>query len=154
WAAANYDTGTLRDGPGAARQTPNGTSRRVLWIIFDEWDYRLTFEDRPAGLALPALDRFRSESLSATDAHTPALDTAAVLPALLTGRDLIHANQKMAPEAWVKLPTVFSAARQAGFNTAVIGWYLPYCRILSGSLCDCAWWSLPVQANSTGNTLN
>ena len=49
---------------------------------------------------------------------------------------------------------MFSAARQAGFNAGLIGWYLPYCRILNASLCDCAWWPMPVQANSTGETLS
>jgi sulfatase-like protein len=155
WAAATLDGGAYRDGRTAARLPADRTARRVLWVVFDEWDYRLTFVDRPAGLSLPAVDRFRSESLSATDVHTPALDTGTVLPALITGRDLRRSGSPaaQAPVDWTTLPTVFSAARHAGFNTALIGWFLPYCRILNDSLNECQWWPLPVQANSTGDTL-
>jgi hypothetical protein len=36
-------------------------------------------------------------------------------------------------------PNVFRTARAEGFNTAVIGWHHPYCRILGNDLSDCAW---------------
>lgn len=155
WSTAANGAAAFRDGPLAPRLPAARSSPRVVWVIFDEWDYRLTFVDRPAGLSLPALDRFRSESLSATRAYTPALDTGTVLPALLTGRDprlSAHPGEK-SPVDWTTLPSVLSTARRAGFNAALTGWYLPYCRIYNASLCDCAWWSMPVQANSTGGTL-
>jgi len=40
---------------------------------------------------------------------------------------------------WSTQPNVFSKARAMGFNTAVAGWYHPYCRIIGSSLTRCAW---------------
>ncbi len=59
--------------PLAARLADARTTPRVVWIIFDEWDYRLTFLDRPKALAMPAIDRMRSESLSADHASSPTM---------------------------------------------------------------------------------
>src|SRR5262245_23726529 len=39
--------------------------RRVVWLVFEELDQRITFEARPTGLELPELDRLRRESLYA-----------------------------------------------------------------------------------------
>jgi hypothetical protein len=36
------------------------------------------------------------------------------------------------------LPNVFSLARKAGFNTALAGWFLPYCRIIGNDLTACS----------------
>ncbi len=154
------------DGPVAPRLAGARTSPRVLWIIFDEWDYRLTFVNRPAGLALPEVDRFRAESVSATRAHSPARDTATSLPTLLTGYNVrtsprgdVHESfsaeevTDLGRVPWRSLETVFSAARREGFNTGLVGWYLPYCRMLNNVLCNCAWWPMPMKANSTGDTL-
>ena len=44
---------------------------RVVWIIFDEADYRMIFEQRPASLEMPEFDRLREESLSANNAISP-----------------------------------------------------------------------------------
>jgi hypothetical protein len=54
--------------------------------------------------------------------------------------------------SWENIPTVFSVAREAGFNTSAIGWYLPYCRMFNTVLTDCAWWPMPTQATSMGET--
>jgi hypothetical protein len=39
-----------------------------------------------------------------------------------------------------------------GLNVGVIGWFLPYCRMVNESVTECQWWPLPEQANSTGET--
>ena len=33
---------------------------RVVWVIADEWDYRLTFEARDPTLELPQIDQLRA----------------------------------------------------------------------------------------------
>lgn len=165
-AAVLHTPPQLHDNPPAPRLANARTSPRVLWVIFDEWDYRLTFQDRPAGLALPEIDRFRNEALSARRAVSPAMDTGTSLPTLLTGRRLrmLSYGTKAPPSfsvqdpegldrvPWRKLDTVFSVARQDGFNTGLVGWYLPYCRMLDTVLTECAWWPMPTQATSTGDT--
>jgi hypothetical protein len=39
-----------------------------------------------------------------------------------------------------------------GLNVGVIGWYLPYCRMVDEFVTECQWWPLPNQANCTGET--
>lgn len=124
---------------------------RVLWVIFDELDYRLAFPSRPASISLPNLDRLCAQSLCASNAFPPADSTVISMPALIYGRMLKSTRPMSAnrlrmefPDGGTlrfgKPPNVFSRARAAGFNTAVVGWYLPYCRTLTDSLTDC-WWS-------------
>jgi hypothetical protein len=135
---------------------------RVVWIVFDEWDERLTFVDRPRELRLPALDRLRQSALLAENAYPPAGETALSLPSLLAGRivktaratgpndlDITFADS---PEVvrWGTEPNLISRARRNGFNIAVVGWYLPYCRVFKDSVSACSWMDLPVQSNSFG----
>ena len=125
---------------------------RVLWIIYDELDQRLAFSSRPKDCQLPELDRVCAESLQATNAFPPAGDTLISLPALITGRYVINAKPASrnelnityantnAPLGWSTQPTVFSRARELGFNTALVGWYHPYSRLFPSCLNFCAWY--------------
>lgn len=164
WRAVTYRSDLLADRPNAAPFVPAKKSPRVVWAIFDEWDYRLTFVDRPAGLSLPAVDRLRSESIFASDAHSPTMDTATSLPSLITGRVLrlavgpggvpIFSEGAKSPRSFTldRIPSIFSATRESGYNDALIGWYLPYCRMLNRFVTSCAWWPIPLQFNSSGDT--
>lgn len=127
---------------------------RVVWIIFDETDYRLTFDQRPAGLELPEFDRFRKESLCADKAYPPGDNTLLSMPALISGRRLsavaqdgcdlsLTRSDTGASAEWSALPSVFSQARELGLNTALVGWYHPYSRLLGGSLNYCSWYAFP-----------
>src|SRR5262249_57955272 len=64
---------------------------RVVWLVFEELDQRITFEARPAGLELPELDRLRRESLYANAARPPAVTSDVTMPALITGRPVVAA---------------------------------------------------------------
>jgi hypothetical protein len=164
WKAVAYDSRALQDSPLAPMLAHARTTPRVVWIIFDAWDYHLTFVDRPAKLQMPAVDRFRSEFLSATDAYAPAADTIHSMPDLITGRILTNPRVSQSVETVEQhalyvagiplgsLPSIFSAAHQRGYNISVAGWYIPYGRWFPGVLADCAWWSLPSEFNSTGIT--
>jgi len=66
---------------------------RVVWIIFDETDYRLAFEKRPANVPLPEFDRLRHESLAAEHAYPPGDSTIISMPALITGRRLLQVRE-------------------------------------------------------------
>lgn len=115
-------------------------SPRVLLLLFDELDERMTFLERPAGVNLPELDRFHSESVYAENAHAPEWCTELSLPSFLTGK-IVHKNRLLDKyEAmltldgsdrevlWSSLPSFFSKARSLGFNTALVGWFRPYGR--------------------------
>ena len=146
-------------GQPPLRPVPAGQPR-VVWIIFDELDYRLVFEQPPVGFAFSELNRLRAESLSATRANAPANKTAISMPSLMAGRRLTAGvvtsasdmsltmfkpdnTYELETNDWSRLPNVFSDAQQLGVNTAVVGWYLPYSRLLSTNLNDCTWYPMP-----------
>jgi hypothetical protein len=146
----------IRSSPPAAHETraaavprdPRPGSPRILWLIFDELDQHLAFEDRPAGIPMPQFDRLRSESLYAEDAVPPAEFTGDSLPALITGEPVV-ANEPWGPDelklilsggktaAWSKQPNVFGDASALGLQSGIVGWFHPYCRVLGGSVSAC-----------------
>ena len=129
---------------------PAPSLRRVVWLVFAGLDQRLAFEARPAGLELPELDRLRRESLYADAARPPAGTTEVSMPALITGRPVVAVAPSTPNELeltfadgkearWSAEPNVFSRARALGYDTAVVGWQLPYPRVLGASLGAAAW---------------
>ena len=117
--------------PKLAQPAPGTPDRRLVWIIFDELDYRLAFQSRPPGINLPELDRLRSESLHATAAVSPAPNTEESMPALITGKLSTKASEL------AQVRTVFTDMRERGLNSGVVGWYIPYCRAMSQDVVDC-----------------
>ena len=136
--------------PPLAPRLSSSSQTRVVWIIFDEWDQRLSFDGRSQSLQLPALDRLKSESFSASNALPPESQTLLSMPSLITGR-VTHRvteidSQNMilnfdggGKQRFGDAPNLFSEARRMGLNSAVFGWYLPYCRVLAPYISDC-WW--------------
>lgn len=138
--------------------TPPASHPRIVWIIFDELDYRLTFPGRPAGLDLPEFDRLRAESIFAENAFPPGDDTLHSVNSLLTGTRLTsilpldpsHATADGVP--LTSRPTIFSAIHGMGGNVAVVGWHLPYCRLFSADLAACSWHDLDNTLSDTSGT--
>jgi hypothetical protein len=128
---------------------------RVVWIIFDETDYRVLFEQRPAGLLLPEFDRLRAESVCATNAYPPGDNTGVSMPALISGRLVSAVRPRGSSELeltlegshdvvrWSKIPSVFTAAEELGVKSALVGWYHPYSRVLTKGLSFCRWYPWP-----------
>jgi len=100
-------------------------------------------------LVLSELDRLRSESLVANRVLQTADATVIAIPSLLSGQ-LFETTQPMdAGTLWVRpaglenfwnwrdQPNVFQQARRLGANTSLIGWQLPYCRLIGDSLVHC-----------------
>lgn len=113
---------------------------RVLWIIFDELS-------RPAADASPVFGSFARRGFHANHARAAGSATLTAMPSLIDGK-LVSRARGTGPdglllepglEVFGKVPNVFDTARSLGRNTALIGWYHPYCRILSNSLTNCAW---------------
>jgi hypothetical protein len=164
WKAARYDASGFLDPPPAPFLTGARKAPRVLWVIFDEWDQRLTFPARSPKIQLPEIDRFRAESLYAANAYSPGGETQYSMPALITGRMvadvdkvapdelMLHLPDTPSPQPWSRQANIFSAARAAGFNTAVVGWYHPYCRLIEWSLSACWDWPMSRQNNSMGSS--
>jgi len=136
---------------GSALPQPAGAPH-LIWVIFDEWDQALTFRDRPAGLSLPEIDRFQSETFHANRVYTPSRDTIISVPSLLTGKIFIDSklrgpgelmltyDRSQPPVSLTGQSTIFSEARRRGLNFGIAGWYLPYCRLIPEcTVCD---WSV------------
>jgi len=127
---------------------------RVIWLVFDEMDFGLSFPRRPAHLRVPEFDRLRSESLFATAADRPAADTEVAMPALITGRTVYHVepqgtrrflvsfSMQTPPRDLGAVPNVFSDARAAHLNVGIVGWFFPYCRIFASDVSECHWESM------------
>ncbi len=123
--------------------------RRVLWILFDELDQRIAFDRRPASVRLPELDRLLAASFSASEARQTQSATLLAIPSLFSSRlvasaETIDARTLHIGEAggkqdvnWREQPNIFTRARAIGANSAIAGWYHPYCRIFGDQLVDC-----------------
>lgn len=124
----------------------------VIWILLDELSYQQLYEDRYPGLALPAFDRLAAQSSVFTHVVPAGFRTKYVLPSLFNGvpADDLHVNAAGRLTAlhepnttqWHRFDqhdTVFQDALSAGYNTALSGWYNPYCRILPDVLNQCFW---------------
>jgi hypothetical protein len=114
--------------------------QRVVWIIFDEMDYRLAFAT-PVNARLPEFNRLAAGSFHAVCAYPPGGRTMISVPALLTGRLVTNSTAADAsglrvqyegaagPSRWTVKDTIFNLQREKGWRTAVAGWYFPYARI-------------------------
>jgi hypothetical protein len=161
WKAAHYDATEFHNKPPAPRIAAAMKSPRVLWVIADEWDYRLTFVDRDPSLSLPEIDRLRNTSIFSSHALPPGLETPISIPGYYSGKPVDHVRQEGARELqvayhgdlretpWSAQPSVFDSARALGVNTALLDWYHPSCRVLN-SLTYCNWWPMAMQYNSMG----
>jgi hypothetical protein len=122
---------------------------RVFWVVFDELSEELAFEGRPPNLQLPNFDRLRAESFFATAAEPPGSSTDVCMPSLILGEKVTEANplgpadQEMrigqGTIGWRSRSNVFDTARSMGYNTALVGWFHPYGRLLSQSLTEAYW---------------
>lgn len=141
---------------GPLPRPANLPGARVFWIVFDELDYARVFVTRPDALDLPEFDRLRREAVFAENALPPSNNTLFTIPSLISGQQIewafaVRPNEllvkaKGSPEkvAWSTLPNVFAEARAAGVDTAIAGWYHPYCRVIGASLSNCLWDSVIV----------
>ena len=126
-------------------------SGRILWIVFDELSFRQVYESRFRGLNLPAFDHLAAEADVFTQTVPAGIFTDRVLPSLMSGRtaDLVRSSadgmlwaHDPRTELWQPFDardTVFNDALRSGYSTRVVGWYVPYCRILRDVLDDCFW---------------
>jgi hypothetical protein len=144
--------------------TANPASPRVLWLIFDEMDQRIAFAKRPKTLRLPEFDRIKNQALYATNAIEPSNSTDISIPALIDGRK-VSANQAIGLDRlvltyeddntkadWGSQPNVFSEAKALKINTAFVGEYLPYPRLIGKDLSFCTWSSYTYDHVSTKDT--
>jgi hypothetical protein len=162
WKSETYNAAAFAPKPLAPPLPNVKNSPRVLWVIFDEWDYRLTFVDRDASLWLPEIDHLRNAALFATNGYPPGPETTISFTGYFTGRLvrqalfdgpdelLINFRDSSRTVRWSEQPNVFERARELGFNTALVDWFTPSCRVLNKNLTYCEWWEKAAPHNSMG----
>jgi hypothetical protein len=146
-----YRAQEYSDRPLAARLPSARRNRRVVWIVFDELSQAITFGNRPRGLNLANFDRLKAESFYATSAFAPGGSTLMSMPGLILGEEVTRSKPEGPSElllqtrthvdwfSWSSSANVFDTARESGFDTALVGWYHPYGRLLNRSLTECYW---------------
>jgi hypothetical protein len=146
-----YPAASYRDRPPAPPLPNPPRDVRVVWIIFDETSQEIAFGNRPPGVQLPNLDRLKAGSFFATAAKAPGESTLMSMPSLIMGEEAaeeiprgpdslyLRTRSQLKPVPWSAFPNVFDDARELGFNTALVGWYHPYGRLLSGNLTEYFW---------------
>ncbi|NLY75100.1 MAG: sulfatase-like hydrolase/transferase [Firmicutes bacterium] len=138
--------------PALSSTAVDNQAPRVLWLLFDELDYRIAFIDKPQGLKLPTFERFQKQAITAENAYSPSTWTKVSIPALIDGRFIsgaVNDNQNLKityrdtgdTVNWGSKPNVFSRAGELGYKTALIGEYLPYERLIGKDLTYCSWYS-------------
>lgn len=154
--------------PPLARSLPGRPQTRILWIVFDDLDQRLTFRNTDQAVPVPTLFYLESRSFAATRAlaaqtGVPVVDmaTTAAIPSLLYGKNVASAEIETASTEHLLLgdgseavfgagESIFARFRALGWNAAAAGWYLPYCRVFAPQLTGCYWDVRYDQATSIG----
>lgn len=125
-------------------------TNRVVWIVFDELDYRLAFTERPRSSILQNFDRLANKSVNFSNALPPAQMTAISIPSLIDGKayiasyptskdNLVLRLEDNTLSTWGSRKNVFSDNLEINGNSAVVGWFLPYTRVFSGRLDYSQW---------------
>ena len=133
--------------------TPQGPREHPLlvWVVFDELSYDQLFEHRAQTLDLPNFDLLRSVSTLYTDIQPIGRETVKVLPSLVGGKVVedyrfrwtnklvLHDQGQPGWQQIGPADSVFADAQRAGWRTAAVGWYNPYCTVYAGAIDDCFW---------------
>ena len=119
-------------------------------ILFDGWDYDLTFEKHGKSVYLANIERFRSESVFARNAQKLGRETLRAVPTFTTGAPVtkvehanaydlrLHFGNGKATSLWSEMDTVFDLAYRNGLNVSVAaGIYHQYCFLFRRSVSDC-----------------
>ena len=132
-----------------AQSSPS--TKRIVWILFDELSYDLLFEHPPRGEQFANFQRLHSESTSFGNIEPVGFFTDRIIPSLLANRRIDEINSTMdgkllnldpSGNQWVAYDpkeTLFRQAQSDGWNPGVAGWYNPYCRIFFAELTACSW---------------
>jgi hypothetical protein len=135
----------------SAAQANSESSKRIVWILFDELSYNLTFDNPPTGQQFTNFQRLRSQSTSFGNIKPVGYFTQAIIPSLLAGREIDQIKSTsygkllyLDSERNREVPydpnrTLFSEAQANGWNPGVAGWSIPYCRIFADVLTACFW---------------
>ena len=112
-------------------QTETKKERKVIWIIFDEFDHEIAFIDKPNNLELPNFKKLRNNALTHSKLFAPAKSTFYSVPSMLIGeyiqgttfknhRYIMKTNdKKMIPFNFEN--SIFGKINKDGFTSSITG---------------------------------
>ncbi len=152
WQARNLNPPFTPAPPHSAQASSPTAQPRILWILLDELSFDQLYGHRYPGLQLPNFDRLGQQSVLFTNAVASAEYTRRAMPSMFTGMPLRRTQPSASGRSLALYnrdtgqktifdpqDTVFADAQRAGLETAIAGWYEPYCRLLPGVLNHCYW---------------
>lgn len=142
----------------AATTVRQSQAMRVVWLVFDEWDQRISFSDRRDGFDLPNVDQLRQRAFSATSARQAADGTLRAIPGMTIGKPVawaeetatdgleIRLSESKETVYWNRIPTLFNDLRNGDKNIAILTHYfLADCRQFAHLTTRCweqgRWWT-------------
>jgi len=138
--------------PAPAEGTIAGP-RRVVWIIFDEWDYKITFES-DAIASLPTFRELMTLGVFAQNAVSPSMWTETTIPSLLLGRSFSSSRRvgfgrlELTETGSNKIYSfadeisVFHTVKRLNGTNSALGFYHNYCAVFHRVMDRCT--SLPI----------
>lgn len=150
-AIRDVNANVVDETPAPRLPASERAKQRVVILLFDELDEDAIFPARPSTVRLPELDRFLQQAIHGTNVTSVSRKTLKAMPALITGKQVSEAQPAAAdellitysgagqPVPWSRQANIFTVAREYGVNTALLGWYHPYCRIFGHVLNYCSW---------------
>jgi hypothetical protein len=130
---------------------PGAAGNRIVWIMFDELSYDQTFDHPQPGILLPAFDRLRALSFNFSNIKPAGYFTEQIIPSLFLGQQidivrrspegqlLYKTKDNQQPREFDSRNTIFNTARAEGWSTGLVGWLIPYCRLMGSALDSCFW---------------
>lgn len=123
---------------GKSVTVPEKPATPIYLILCDEWSYDRSFEGGKLRPLFKNVSQFASKAVTFTDARTPGPRTDESIPRFIYQRDdswSISGSEltwmvdgKQTPSSSVS--SLFSDAKSHGYKTSLVGFYLPYQRML------------------------
>jgi hypothetical protein len=135
----------------SSSQLQSKSSQRIVWMVFDELSYDLTFDHPPSGQQFPQFENLHSSSTNFSDIQPSGVFTERIIPSLLAGHEIdqirstkygnlvIFDNERQQWVAYDPNQTLIGLAKDNGWNPGIVGWFNPYCRIFADVLTACSW---------------
>jgi len=152
WKPGPYEQRASWHAAGVAQ--PPRKHSLLVWVVFDELSYDQVFEHRAHDLALPHFDALKQISTVFTNVQPVGYKTVKIIPSLLTGKVIddyrfrfnnsfvVHEDGTHGWQPVRGSNSIFGDAQSAGWRTAAVGWYNPYCTIYGDAIDDCYFMNL------------
>jgi hypothetical protein len=144
---------STKTAPEPRQQLAEGAAvagrHRVVWLVFDELDERALFGEQRSGYEFETFDQFRAQSMHFTRATGIGGLTIYAMPGYWLGTRVIKSNTvdddgldvtlqgSNSAVPFGDLNHLFRTTQEAKLHTALVGYYLPYCRMFEGLYDSC-----------------